>query len=273
MIFVRAERSKKDEARKVLQEIYDGSSKAYTRGEMFLFIPVKSRLQEDYTPSQRDKFIFNHNRYLGTEDCMAIFGLKDVNTGNIKNRDKNNTSNVTQSIPGLQGMLKPRLFQTVDPNSSHMCTLITFQQCDRPYIEQQKHTLLTKIEAIIGKDQIPIIVHDIEKGIYFSGAHHKKKGKIIRVHDHSPEHQTFLQHANGLLASPPKKRLYNDGAQQTPKFSMASTMTYKGMVQQNTTCTQSTTSTPQKVTTTTTTSQTVMSVIETQFQTIVTAKD
>lgn len=80
MIFVRAERSKKDEARKVLQELYDSTPKAYPQGKMLLFIPVKSRLEEGYTPSQRDKFLFHHNKYLGMEDCMAIFSFKDLNT-------------------------------------------------------------------------------------------------------------------------------------------------------------------------------------------------
>jgi len=75
MIFVRAEHSKKEEARNVLQEIYDGSKKPYPRGDMLFFIPFWSKL-EDYTHKhQRDKFIFNHEKYLGEEDCIAIFGF------------------------------------------------------------------------------------------------------------------------------------------------------------------------------------------------------
>ncbi len=80
MIFVRAERSKQDEARKVLQNIYDGSRKSYPRGEMLLLIPIVSRLEDEYTPDQRDKFIFNHEKFLGDEDCTAIYGLNDLNT-------------------------------------------------------------------------------------------------------------------------------------------------------------------------------------------------
>ncbi len=75
MIFVRAEHSKNEEARNVLQEIYDGSKKPYPRGDMLFFIPFWSKL-EDYTHKhQRDKFIFNHEKYLGEEDCIAIFGF------------------------------------------------------------------------------------------------------------------------------------------------------------------------------------------------------
>jgi hypothetical protein len=94
---------------------------------MLLFISIKSRLEEDYTLSQRDKFLFNHNKYLGTEDCMAIFGFKDINTMiTLKTGVKVTLHTLLKSIPGALGMSKSRLFQVVDPNSSHLCTLITF---------------------------------------------------------------------------------------------------------------------------------------------------
>ncbi len=50
------------------------------------------------------------------------------------------------------------------------------------------------------------ILQDPDKGMYYSGAHHKKKGKIIKVHDYSPDHLAFLEHANEILSSLPKKR-------------------------------------------------------------------
>jgi hypothetical protein len=37
VVFVRAERSKKEDARHALEKIYDGSVKAYPRGEMLFF--------------------------------------------------------------------------------------------------------------------------------------------------------------------------------------------------------------------------------------------
>jgi hypothetical protein len=42
MIFVTAERSKQDVVREIFKTIYDGSSKAYPRGEMMLFIPTRN---------------------------------------------------------------------------------------------------------------------------------------------------------------------------------------------------------------------------------------
>jgi hypothetical protein len=77
MIFVTVERSKQERAREIFKKIYDGSSKAYPRGEMMLFIPTRNG--EQYSNEQRDKFIFNHEQYLGEEEIMAIHGLQDLN--------------------------------------------------------------------------------------------------------------------------------------------------------------------------------------------------
>jgi hypothetical protein len=49
---------KKEDAHRVLQEIYDESKKPNPRGDMMFFIPVWSKLEDDYSPEQRDKFYF-----------------------------------------------------------------------------------------------------------------------------------------------------------------------------------------------------------------------
>jgi hypothetical protein len=79
MIFVRSECSKKELARDFFLSLYNGTPKPYPRGEMLLFVPVTSKLEDEYSDSQREKFIFNHTAYLGDEDCTAIFGLADLN--------------------------------------------------------------------------------------------------------------------------------------------------------------------------------------------------
>jgi hypothetical protein len=88
------------------------------------------------------------------------------------------------------------------------------------------------------------------------------KGKFIKIKDQSPSHTAFLQRAESLLASPPKKRTYI--AQPS------STITYERMLHQNTTNTQSIAVNPHGTTTTTTTQthQTFFSIMETRFQTI-----
>jgi len=129
MIYVRAERSKKEDARKIMQKIYDGTKKQYPRGDMMLFIPIISKLEDEYSPDQRDKFIFNHERFLGDEDCTAIFGLCDLNNVlTLKNNSKVSIRTLLKGIPSHPAMSKPRLFHIVDPNATQQCTLVTFQK-------------------------------------------------------------------------------------------------------------------------------------------------
>jgi hypothetical protein len=51
MIFVTTECSKVDLVREVLQNLYDGTPKAYPRGDMLFFIPLRGN--DPYTPEQR----------------------------------------------------------------------------------------------------------------------------------------------------------------------------------------------------------------------------
>jgi hypothetical protein len=89
MIFVTAERSKQDAVREIFKTIYDGSPKAYPRGDMMLFIPTRNG--EQYSNEQRDKIIFNHEQYLGEEEVTAIHGLQDLNTNIVLKGGKSTT--------------------------------------------------------------------------------------------------------------------------------------------------------------------------------------
>jgi hypothetical protein len=56
MIFVRAECSKKEVVQEFFLNLYDGTPKKYPRGDMLFFIPVSSKLENDYTNEQRENF-------------------------------------------------------------------------------------------------------------------------------------------------------------------------------------------------------------------------
>ncbi len=100
---LRSKRSKKEEARLVLQDIYDGSKKSYPRGDMLFFIPVMSKLDNEYTAEQQDKFITNHEAYLGDEDCTAK--LQDWNTKvELTNGNSISIRSLLKSIPSLPGI-------------------------------------------------------------------------------------------------------------------------------------------------------------------------
>ena len=89
---------------------------------MLFFIPVTSKLEDDYTDAQRVKFIFNHTAYLGEEDCTAIFGFTDINTQILlKDGKQVALRTLLKSLPASTGMSRPRLFQVVDPNGAQNC--------------------------------------------------------------------------------------------------------------------------------------------------------
>ena len=89
MIFVRS-------ATNFFLKLYDGTPKRYPRGDMLFFIPVTSKLEAEYTDAQCNKYIFNHQAYLGEEDCFAIFGLANLDTSDIKGRKTCCYPNVTK---------------------------------------------------------------------------------------------------------------------------------------------------------------------------------
>jgi hypothetical protein len=207
MIFVRAERSKRDLVRNFFLELYDGTPKKYPKGDMFFFIPVASKLEIDYTDSQRAKFLFNHMTYLGEEDCMAIAGLADLET-EVKLEDNSiiTIRTLPKSLPASQGMLRSWLFHVVDPTAAHDCVLVTFQRSNRSFIEKRKFTLEAEILSHLASGQASVVFNDVLEGIHFVGAYHKNKGKVIQVNNPTKVHQDFLRHADSLLSSPPKIR-------------------------------------------------------------------
>lgn len=282
MIFVRCERSKHQEAREFFMKLYDGTPRKYPRGDMLFFIPITARLTDEYTDAQRAKYLFNHQSYTGDEDCEAIVGSKPLNTGvTLQDGTIVTIRTLLKSLPAEPGMTRPRLFQVVDPHPTKPCVLVTFQRSDRLYIEQRKETLEDDLISYLLIGEIDNLLEDPTDGLSFLNAHHKHKGKVIRVQAPSKEHQEFVAHANKLLNSPPKKRTASAVDRSTSQNQVhcssssatAAAMTYSGIVQSQTTSTTSTRSTAAKprsttTTTTTTTSQTIMAVVETRFQMI-----
>lgn len=226
-------------------------------------------MEDEYTDGQRDKFLFNHLSYLGEEDCTAIFGLADLN-GILTSKDGTSLSlrTLLKSLPGTPGLSCSRLFQVVDPNAAQTCDLVTFHRCDRPFIEARREKLEDKILSYLASGQAKKVVSDPLEGLQFVGAYHKKGGKVVRVHNPSKSHQEFVNHAELLLNSPPKKRPSTATAQ--PVRVDHSKITYSGILQAQTTNTRSVEVQPHglTLTTTTRTSQTITFILETRFQTI-----
>jgi len=274
MIFVRSEQSKKEETTQFFLKLYDGTPKRYPRGYMLFFIPVTSKLVAEYTDAQRAKYLFNHQAYLGDEDCFAIFGLSDLKaTVTLKDGKEVTIRTLLKSLPASKGMSRSRLFQVVEFMPSQTCVIVTFQRSDRQLVEERQFDLEVELSDQLMAANASKLFEDETQGLRFGHAYHKNRGKVIRVHNPTQIHLAFVQHADCLLSSPPKKRTNAALAQSSTPSTTATVATgnlsYNSMVQAQPTHNRSVAD-PNGVTTTTTTqtSQTVMAVMETRFQTI-----
>jgi len=201
MIFVRSERSTKDEATKFFLKLYDGTPKRYPRGDMFLFIPITSKLDAEYTDAQRAKYLFNHQAYLGDEDCFAIFGLSNLETLlTLKDGKLTTIRTLLKSLPASEGMSRPRLFQVVDLVPSQDCVLVTFQRSDRPLVEERQFALDVELCDQLAPGEASKLFANEVTGLRFGLAHHENKGKVIRIHNPSQVHLDFVHYADSLLS-------------------------------------------------------------------------
>jgi hypothetical protein len=95
----------------MVMEPFRGSSRSI---EMLFICPERSKKERRCTYPRGEML-----HYLGDEDCMAIFGLNDLNNKiTLKNGKSASIRMLLKSIPSFQGMSKPRLFQIVNPNST-----------------------------------------------------------------------------------------------------------------------------------------------------------
>ncbi len=162
----------------------------------------------------------------------------------------------------------------VDLVPSQDCVLVTFQRSDRPLVEERQFALEVELRDQLAPGEASKLFAKEVTGLRFGLAHHKNKGKVIKIHNPSQVHLDFVHYADSLLSSPPKKRssaCMNKTASSSKATSStpSGNISYSGVLQAQTTHTRSVAN-PNGVTTTTTTqtSQTVMAVVETRFQNI-----
>jgi len=102
-------------------------------------------------------------------------------------------------------MSRNRLFQVVDLKSSQDCVIVTYQRMDKSFIEERKFKLEKELLSHLVPGQANQVFEDELAGIQFVAAYHKNRGKVIRVHYPTKSHQDFVQHANNILSSLPKR--------------------------------------------------------------------
>ena len=267
MIFVTGERSKQEEIREVFKLIYDGTPKSYPCGEMMLFIPTRNG--EQYSNEQREKFIYNHEQYLGEEEIMAIHGLQDLNTQVLLKGGKSTSiRTLLKSMPATAGMSRSTLFQVVDPNAGQTCTIVSFQKCDRSYVEKRKETLEKELRAVLAPGESENVFQSDEDGIWFGGHVRVRNGKPIALSVPHKADLEYIQRAESRLKTPTSKRAIAATTTNHHYSRPPSQITYSGILQARTSTTQqvSVQETEGTTTTTTTQTQTVTATMEARFQ-------
>jgi hypothetical protein len=250
MIFVTAERSKQDIVREVFKEIYDGSPKAYPRGEMMLFIPTRN--SEQYSNEQRDKFIYNHDQYLGDEEITEIHGLQDLNTQILLKGGKSTTiRTLLKSLPATEGMSRSKLFQVVEPNAGQTCTIVSFQKGDRQYVDKRKATLEKEIRSVLAPGESENVFQNDAEGIWFGGHIRMRNGKPIALSVPHRADMEYIQQAESRLKSPASKRDI-PGSSSAHPGRLPTQISYSRLLQASTRTTQSVSVQDTEGTTTTT---------------------
>jgi hypothetical protein len=93
---------------------------------------------------------------LGNEDVIAIHDLRDLNSETTLKEGKiTGIRTLLKTLPATTGMSRNRLFQVIDPNAGLTCTIATFQQKDKPFVEQRKPSLEAEIRSFFIKRYCP----------------------------------------------------------------------------------------------------------------------
>jgi hypothetical protein len=188
---------------------------------MLLFFPIKTG--EMYDQDQRTKYIYNHETYLGNEDVTSIHGLHDLNTEiTLKGGTTTSIRMLLKSGPVTQGMQCNHLFHIVDPNAGHTCTIATFQNSDKSYIEHRKLSLEHGICSVLDKVEASKVFIDEIEGICFGSTVKHKNGKPISIHTPSKTNMEFQKHTNSILNHPLNRKCLQ---QYSPSLTTANTPT------------------------------------------------
>jgi hypothetical protein len=205
MLFVSAEKSRKDEVITLIKSIYDGTKKSYPNGAMMLFIPT-----HDSATSSTElckKIIFNHEKYLGNETLFCIGGLQDLNTTiTLRNNKQVTIHHLLKSLPVMSGMSRSQIFQHAEPNIAAMVTIVTFLAQDYNLVIARQATLETEIRQVLAPREEHKIFVDPDEGIWFGGANKSSKGQLnISMTNTDKASIEYVSHINKIMNSPPKK--------------------------------------------------------------------
>lgn len=189
MLFVSAEKSRKEDISEFFKQLYDGSSKAYPNGSMMIFIPLTDGTS--MSTSYRSKILFNHNRFNGIEEAVCIGGLQNLNNKVILS---------TGTVVTIQELLKS--FH----NASGQVIMVAYQKVDSPLVKIWQGAIESEIWKVIAKGEADKVFLDETEGIWFGRAYKNKDGRLSSNNAPTKDSIDYANRINGLLSSPPKKR-------------------------------------------------------------------
>jgi hypothetical protein len=201
MLFVSAENFKQDEVSFIFKQIYDGIKKSYPNRYMLLYMPFQDMTNS--TPEFRTKIAFNHEQYLWDEALLSIGGLNNLNTSIALRNGKSITiRTLLQSIPATEGMTRPQLFQTVEPNAASIITLVTYQAEDSELVAVRQSLLKSELRQIIADNEEDKLFTNPEEGIWFGTVTKSKSGLFTFNKAVTKESIEYSSHFNRIMHSP-----------------------------------------------------------------------
>lgn len=205
MLFVSGERSHQETLINIFKTMYDGAPKEYPNGAMMVFLPLTDGSQ--YSPEYRTKIVFNHEKFIGDEAAICIGGLHDLrNMIKLKSGHEVTIRTLLKSIPASQGMHRPQLFQFVEPNSSGIVTIATYQATDKIFIDKRKESIEAELRHLICPgEEIKLFINE-DEGMWFGSVLKNKNGRILTSNQPNKAAIEYNNHVNSILHTPPKKR-------------------------------------------------------------------
>jgi hypothetical protein len=108
-----------------------------------------------------------------------------------------------QSIPATEGMTRPQLFQTVEPNAASIITLVTYQAEDSALVAVRQSLLKSELWQIITDNEEDKLFTNPEEGIWFGTVTKSKPGLFTFNKAVTKESIEYSSHFNRIMHSPP----------------------------------------------------------------------
>ena len=249
ILFVSAEVSKMEKLTNFFSSLYDGSAKRYPYCAPFLFVPLyRCNLSSEF----RMQLIRMHNDRIGEAlTAITIKGWRSLNSlVQLQALDGGTTSSTVKelllSLPASPGMVTPNLFINIEPQANSEFFLAVYAVANEDLLEERLKSLT--------KDIHKLLVPGEETKFFIDPLHGFSFGKDVRqyivnnpsMQNTSPSSALQLQRLNQMVRFPSTKRTSQTQNPRTTRRkptesitevsrATATTTSYSGVIQVNST--------------------------------------